>query len=223
MKNNTFRVLVCITVLLLFCTVMTGCDSVNQTEQTTSDAAEQATATVTEKETADPLSQSEPAEKLTGYSSAYSKVIAEVLKESKEKYPDETNYGQYGLYDFDGDGVPELFLEIYGSAVPDDYIRVYDYEGGKAVYLDSIQAVHSWVYGVNRDKSLLLGCFSMGECAWSLLSFRDGKFESEYIASYFPDGYGELIEPQENPLPGMGYESEDIKAYGLDDLTGLKK
>ncbi len=225
MKNNTFRILVSITVLVLFCAILTGCDSSHQTEQETTQAAlaemaEKTTQTVTEEKTTLSETQAEQ-EKLTGWRGAYSEVVVQTLKDCKEKYPDEINHGQYGLYDFDGDNVPELFLKVY---VPDEHIRVYDYEDDEAVFLDSIQAAHSWVYGTDKDNALLLGCFGTGgECAWSLLRFRDGKFDSEYIESYFPYGFGDIIEPEENPLPGMGYKVDEIKSFGLDDMTGIKE
>lgn len=206
MTKNIYRILIAVMTIVFFITSFTGCSSDNQPKQETTPIA------IQEKDE----------EFLTSWKAAYKAVIDNALKNSKEKYPYETNHGGYGLYDFDNDDVPELFLEVLGSTMPDNHISIYDFNGEEAVFIDSIETAHSWVYGTNRDNAFLTECCWMGESVWNIYELKNGEFVSQELASYYPDGFGASIEPQKNPLPGMGYEIEEIKYYFLDDLSGIK-
>lgn len=214
MKKNMYRILIVIMMTVIFITSFTGRSSDNQPKQETTP--------ITTKETTQTVIEETTKESLAGWKAAYKDVIDNTLKESKEKYPAEANHGGYGLYDFDNDSIPELFLEVYGSTTLDYYIRIYDFNGEEAVFIDSIESAHSWVYGTNRDNAFLAECCWMGESVWNIYELKKGEFVSQELASYYPDGFGDSIESQENPLPGMGYEIEEIKYYFLDDLSGIK-
>ncbi len=213
MKNNTYRILQIAFFVFLFL-FLAGCgadapDGQERTERPTQTTTQSVTREITQTA-------------LTEWQSAYKTVIDNILKECGEKYPDEANYGGYGLYDFDEDDVPELFVKVYGTSTSDDYINVYAYDSEKTVLLGGMQASHSWVYGTDRKNTVLLECFaSGGESAWSLAEYSDSGFVSEYIVSYFPYGIAD-IEPEENPLPDMGYEIKTIDFYNLDDMTGIE-
>ena len=214
MKKKMYRILIVIMMTVIFITSFTGRSSDNQPKQETTP--------ITTKETTQTVIEETTKESLAGWKAAYKDVIDNTLKESKEKYPAEANHGGYGLYDFDNDSIPELFLEVYGSTTLDYYIRIYDFNGEEAVFIDSIESAHSWVYGTNRDNAFLAECCWMGESVWNIYELKKGEFVSQELASYYPDGFGDSIESQENPLPGMGYEIEEIKYYFLDDLSGIK-
>lgn len=214
MTKNIYRILIAVMTIVFFITSFTGCSLDNQPEQ--------ATTQITTEETTQPATQETIEKVLTGWRAAYKDIIDNTLKESKEKYPAEANHGGYGLYDFDNDDVPELFLEVCGSTMPDNHISIYDFNGEEAVFIDSIESAHSWVYGTNRDNAFLTECCWMGESVWNIYELKNGEFVSQELASYYPDGFGDSIEPQKNPLPGMGYEIEEIKYYFLDDLSGIK-
>lgn len=206
MTKNIYRILIAVMTIVFFITSFTGCSSDNQPKQETTPIA----------------NQEKDEEFQTSWKAAYKAVIDNALKNSKEKYPYETNHGGYGLYDFDNDDVPELFLEVFGSTMPDNHISIYDFNGEEAVFIDSIESAHSWVYGTNRDNAFLTECCWMGESVWNIYELKNGKFVSQELASYYSDGFGDSIEPQKNPLLGMGYEIEEIKYYFLDDLSGIK-
>lgn len=205
MINKIYRISVIVMALVVFSILLTGCASDNNPKQETTPIA------IQEKDE----------EFLTSWKAAYKPVITDTLKDCKEKYPYETNHGGYGLYDFDNDDVPELFLEVCGSTMPDNHINIYDFNGEEAVFIDSIESAHSWVYGTNRDNAFLTECCWMGESVWNIYELKNGEFVSQKLASFYPDGFGDSTEPQENPLPGMGYEIEEIKYYFLDDLSGI--
>ena len=154
---------------------------------------------------------------------AYEEVIRQTYMECDTTKPNEyKHYGRYGLYDFDQDDVPELFLEVYGSTMPDCFIHVYDFVGNELVQLDAIQSGHAWIYGVNEPNAVLYGYSGTGGVeGWSILRYKDGEFQPEHLAEYYPMGYIG-IEPQENPLLGMGCVITDIEYYSLDDLSGLE-
>ncbi len=213
MTKNMYRILIAVMTIVIFFTSLTGCSSDNQPEQETTQK--------TILETTQAVIQETTQESLTGWRAAYKTLITDTLKECREKYPDETNYGGYGLYDFDSDDIPELFLKVYGSTMPDCYISVYDFNGEEAFYLGGIESAHSWIYGTNREKAFLVERGWMGVSEWSICELENGGFISEKIASYYPDGFGENIKPQENPVPGMGYDIEKIEYYFLDDLSGI--
>lgn len=206
MTKNIYRILIAVMTIVFFITSFTGCSSDNQPKQETTPIA----------------NQEKDEEFLTSWKAAYKAVIDNALKNSKEKYPYETNHGGYGLYDFDNDDVPELFLEVLGSTMPDNHISIYDFNGDEAVFLDSIQSAHSWVYGTNKENSFLTESCWMGESVWNIYELKNGEFVSQELASYYPDGFGASIEPQKNPLPGMGCEIKEIKYYFIDDLSGIK-
>lgn len=213
MKKNKYITLIILGTLVIFITFFTGCGSDNWLEQeTTQKTIVETTKTVIQETTQGSL---------TGWRAAYKIVISDTLAQCEKKYPNEINYGGYGLYDFDNDDIPELFLEVYSSTMPDYYIRIYDFNGEAAVYLGGIESAHSWVYGTNRDNAFLTESCWMGESAWSIYELKNGEFISEKLASYYPDGFSEDIEPQENPLQDMGYEIEEIEYYFLNDLSGM--
>lgn len=223
MKNNSYRILsAVVAVLFVF---LTGCSSYNlsvsekQAEKVQNITDEAVRAGI--KETTETVIQQESEEALTGWVAAYKTIVDNTLKECSEKYPDETHYGAYGLYDFDRDDIPELFLKVYGSIMSDSYISVYDFNGEEGFYLGGIESAHSWIYGTDREKAFLAECSWMGVSEWRIYKLENGEFISEKIASYYPDGFGENIKPQENPLPGMGYDIEKIECYFLDDLSGI--
>lgn len=211
MIKNIYRILIAVIMIVFFITSFTGCSSDNQPgQETTPITTKETTQTVTTQES------------LADWQVAYKPVITDTLKDCKEKYPYETNHGGYGLYDFDNDDVPELFLEVLGSTMPDNHISIYDFNGEEAVFIDSIESAHSWVYGTNRDNAFLTESCWMGESVWNIYELKNGEFVSQELASYYPDGFGDSIEPQENPLPGMGCEIKEIKYYFIDDLSGIK-
>lgn len=213
MRNKIYKISITVMMIVIFITSFTGCSSDNQPKQETTP--------ITTKGTTQTVIEETTKESLAGWRAAYKDVIDNTLKESKEKYPAEANHGGYGLYDFDNDDIPELFLEVYSSTMPDYYIRIYDFNGEAAVYLGGIESAHSWVYGTNRDNAFLTESCWMGESAWSIYELKNGEFISEKLASYYPDGFSEDIEPQENPLQDMGYEIEEIEYYFLNDLSGM--
>lgn len=223
MKKNTCRILITVMISVVICAFLTGCASRRQSESHTTQTPTQKTTQMETKETTQTEPRETELETFTGYTVAFKAVIDNTLKECKEKYPDETNHGQYGLYDFDNDSIPELFLEVYGSTTPDHYIHIYNFDGEKAVCIDSIQSSHSQVYGTNRENAFLVESIWMGVSAWNICELKNGEFISNELASYYPDGFGDSIEPEENPLLGMGYEIEEIEFYNLGDLTELKK
>lgn len=108
MKRNIYRILITVMTPVIIFAFLTGCASRQQSGSQTTQTSTQKT-----KET----TQTEPweteQETLTGYTASFKAVIDNTLKECKEKYPDEVNHGRYGLYDFDNDSIPELFLEVY--------------------------------------------------------------------------------------------------------------
>lgn len=200
--------------IVFFITSFTGCSSDNQPKQETTP--------ITTKETTQTVIQETTQESLAGWRAAYKTVITDTLKECTEKYPNEIKHGGYGLYDFDNDNVPELFIKTYGTAVADDCINIYDFVNDEAVLLGKIQSAHSWVYGTDKEDSFLVECSWMSVSAWNICEHKNGEFISRKLASYYPDGFGDDIEAQENPLPDMGYEIKEIKYYNLDDLSSLK-
>lgn len=204
MKKNTYRILIAVNFLVILCTFLTGCRTEHQSEYEPRQGITQ-----TERET------------LIGWREAYKTVIYDTLKECKEEYSDEANYGRYGLYDFDDDRVSELFLDIYNSTMLDCYIYVYDFNGDEAVYLDRIQSAHSWVYGTNKENAILVESVWMGVSVWNICELKNDEFVLKELESYYPDGFGDSIKPEENPLPGMGYEIKEIEYFELDDLSGI--
>ena len=56
---------------------------------------------------------------------------------------------------------------------------------------------------------------------WNICELINGEFIYNELASYYPGGFGDAIEPEENPLPSMGYEIEEIEYYEFDDLSGI--
>lgn len=215
MKKKIYKTPMAVMMIVIFITSFTGYGSDNQPEQETTQK--------TTVETTKTVIQETTQGSLIGWRAAYKMVIASALKECKEKYPKEINHGGYGLYDFDNDGMPELFLEVYGSTTSDYYIHVYDFDGDEVVHLDSIQSAHSWVYGTNKENSFLTKYCWMGESVWSIYELKNGRFASEKLATYYPDGFGDMIEPQENPLLAREYEIEEVEYYFLDDLSGIMK
>ena len=213
MRNITYKISISVMMIVIFITSLTGCSSSNRLEQETIQ--------ITTKGITHTVIEGTTKESLAGWQAAYKTVISDTLKECKEKYPNEINHGGYGLYDFDNDSIPELFLEVYGSTTPDYYIHIYDYEYDKAFLIDSIQSAHFWVYGTNKENSFLTEISWMGVSVWNIYELKNRNFVSEKLASYYPDGFSDSIEPQDNPLPGMGYEIEEIKYYFLDDLSGI--
>jgi len=59
-----------------------------------------------------------------------------------------------------------------------------------------------------------------GVQGWTMLRYENGEFQSDFLCEYYPAGFIG-VEPQENPLPKMGYEILSIEYYSLDDLSGL--
>lgn len=208
MKKNTYRILIAAIILVILCIFLTGCRTEHQSEYEPRPETSQET-TLTEQES------------LIGLRASYKMVITDTLKECKEKYPDEINHVRYGLYDFDNDSIPELFLEVYGSTTPDCYIHIYDYEGDKVFLVDSIQLAHSWVYITNKENAFLVEYSWMGESVWSIYELKNGELVSKKRASYYPDGFGDSIKPEENPLSGMGYEIKKIEYYEFYDLSEI--
>jgi len=154
---------------------------------------------------------------------AYEEVIRQTYTECETTKPNEyKHYGRYGLYDFDQDDVPELFLEVYGSTMPDCFIHVYDFVGNELVQLDAIQSGHAWIYGINEPNAVLYGYTGLGGVqGWTILWYENGEFQSERLTEYYPGG-SPWCEPQENPLPKWGYEIINIESYNLDDLSGVE-
>lgn len=150
---------------------------------------------------------------------AYEEVIRQSYTECDTTKPNEyKHYGRYGLYDFDQDDAPELFLEVYE---PDCYIHVYDFDNGSLLYLDMIGSEHAWVYGVNEPNAVLYGYTGNGGVqGWSMLRYENGEFQFEHLATFCPyeSPWGG---PEEDPLPEMGYAAALIEYYNLDDLSGL--
>ncbi len=221
MKKNTYRIPITVMIPVIIFAFLTGCASRQQSESHTTQTSTQKTTQMETKETKQTELRETEQETLTGYTVAFKAVIDNTLKECKEKYPNEANHGQYGLYDFDNDSIPELFLEVYGSTTPDHYIHIYNFDGNKAVCIDSIQSSHSQVYGTNRENAFLVESVWMGVSAWNIYELKNGEFISDELASYYPDGFGGSIEPEENPLSGKGYEIKEIEYYELDDLSGV--
>lgn len=225
MKSNVLRIFFTAVMLAVFFAALTGCGSDKPTEtqkgQNTTQTSIQETTIITTTKTAPTAIQGKEEETLTGWSTAYKKVVVGALKNCQEKYLDESNYGGYGLYDFDSDNIPELFLEVNGSTSVDQCIRIYDFDGDEAVFIDSIESAHSWVYGTNRNDAFLTESCWTGVSVWNIYELKNGKFVSKELTSYYPDGFGASIQPQENPLPGMGYETKKIEYYFLDDLSGM--
>ena len=153
---------------------------------------------------------------------AYENVIRQTYTECNIAKPNEyKNYGQYGLYDFDQDNIPELFLEVYGTSMPDYIIHVYDFVGNELIQLDDIESGHAWIYGVDEPNAVLYGYSGTGGVqGWMILRYENGEFHPELLAEYYPAGYIG-IEPQEDPLPEMGYTVSDIESWDLSDLSGL--
>lgn len=216
MKYNAYRILITVIISVIIGAFLTGCASNQHSKTQTVQTSAQKT-TKTEE-----AAQTEQ-ETFTEYTAAFRAVIDNTLKESKSEHPDEVDYGRYGLYDFDNDSVPELFLEVYGSAMSDYYIHVYDFDGEKTVFIGEIRSAHSRVCGTNRENALLIESAWMGVSQWNICEFKNGEFVFSELASYYPDGFGDSIEPENNPLHDMGYEIKDIEFYKLDDLTGIEK
>ena len=103
----------------------------------------------------------------------------------------------------------------------DCYIYVYDFNGDEAVYLDRIQSAHSWVYGTNKENAILVESVWMGVSVWNICELKNDEFVLKELESYYPDGFGDSIKPEENPLLGMGYEIKEIEYFELDDLSGI--
>ncbi len=87
--------------------------------------------------------------------------------------------------------------------------------------IDSIQSSHSQVYGTNRENAFLVENVWMGVSEWNICELKNGEFVFRELVSYYLDGFGDSIEPEENPLPSMGYEIKGIEFYSLDDLSGI--
>jgi len=153
---------------------------------------------------------------------AYENVIRQTYAACDTAKPNTyKNYGRYGLYDFDQDDIPELFLEVYGTSIPDGVIHVYDFVGNELIQLDDIESGHAWIYGVDEPNAVLYGYSGTGGVqGWMILRYENGEFHPEMLAEYYPAGYIG-IEPQEDPLPGMGYTVSDIESWDLSDLSGL--
>lgn len=153
---------------------------------------------------------------------AYEEVIRQTYTECDTTKPNEyKHYGRYGLYDFDQDNVPELFMEVYGTTIPDYVIHVYDFIGNALTQLDDIESAHAWIYGVNEPNAVLYGYSGTdGVQGWSILRYENGEFHSEWLAEFFPGG-SPWCESQENPLPEMGYKIIEIEYYCFNDLSGL--
>lgn len=201
-------------ILVLCCLVYVcflGCSQENKSETETN------VATITE------ITKVSTTEDINSWESAYKKIISKTYVECEKTSTEPSPYGQYTLYDFDGDNTPELFLDVYGSTIPDCYCYVYSFNGEKAVLLDKIESGHSWVAGVNKKGSVLLGYWGTGGIqAWYLLTYKNGEFQSEELAAFYPYGYLD-IEPQQDPLPSMGYEAIELVYCGFDDLSGINK
>lgn len=221
MTNNTYRILQLAVISIVLSTFLAACDMKQRSEQQTIRTTTKETVQIATTETIQTENGKETQESLTGWQVAYKTVIANTLNACKEKYPDEVNHGRYGLYDFDNDSISELFLEVYGSTMSDYYIYVYDFDGEQAVFVDSIESAHSWVYGTNRENAFLSEYCWMGVSVWNVCELKNGEFVSEKLVSYYPDGFGESVKPEENPLPDMGYEIKEIKYYRLEDYTPL--
>ena len=148
---------------------------------------------------------------------AYEEVIRQTYTECDTTTPNAyKHYGEYVLYDFDQDEIPELFLKVYEYSV----MQVYDFVGNVLIQLDDIVG-DAWICGVNEPNAVLCSYSATGGVeGWNILRYENGEFRSE-LAKYSPDA-SPWCEPQENPLPEKEYERIGVKYYSLDDLSGVE-
>ena len=151
---------------------------------------------------------------------AYTEIVEIAYNECDTMIPNMfKDYGRYGLYDFDFDDVPELFVEIYGYASYDHYIRVYDYVKGELVALGEFESPDAWVYGVNEKNAFLYGyTTTKGVNGWNIMRYENGVFESEELVKFDGASSGE---PDKAQIVDMGYEVTDITAFDLADPSGI--